>query len=274
METSEAEKYLGDLIANDGTNTKNIQARKAKGIGIVDQIMDMLTGTVFGPFYFEVGLILRDSLLVNSILTNSEAWYGLKNAEVEQLEQVDESFLRKFLEVGKCCPKEMLYLETGSIPLRFTIISRRLMFFHYLLNEKENSLVFKILQAQIEKPSKNDWIKLIQEDLSSLEIYLSYEDIKGLSKQQFKSFVHNCILKKALEYLNLLKSSHTKVLHIKHSKLTLQSYFLPQNIRSVQLSKFILQSRTRMLDLRANFKQKYIHAGIKCELGCEAEDTQ
>ena len=95
-------------------------------MSIVDQIMDILTGTIFGHFYFEVGLILRESLLDNSILTNSEAWYGLKDTEVEQLEQSDESFLRKFLEVGKCCPKEILYLETVSLPLKFIIMTIRL----------------------------------------------------------------------------------------------------------------------------------------------------
>ena len=125
-------------------------------------------------------------------------------------------------------------------------MTRSLMYFHYLLNENEDSLVHKFLKSQIESPSKNDWILLIEKDLSSLEIYLSYENIKGLSKLEFKSFVQECVRRKALDYLNGIKSSHRKVMHIKHSSLNLQTYFLPQNIQSVQLSKFILQSRTRM----------------------------
>ena len=71
MDSSEHEKYLGDVISNDGSNTKNVQDRRAKGMGNVDQIMDILNGTVFGPFYFEVGLLLRKTLLVNSIMANS-----------------------------------------------------------------------------------------------------------------------------------------------------------------------------------------------------------
>ena len=39
---------------------------------IVNQIMGKLRGTVYGPFYFEVGLILREAMLVNA-----EAWYGM-----------------------------------------------------------------------------------------------------------------------------------------------------------------------------------------------------
>ena len=165
MEESVMEKYLGDLITNDGSNAKNIAARKAKGQGILDQIIGKLSGVMYGPFYFEVGLVLRQSMLINGILTNAESWYGLKETDMEQLEQVDEQFLRIFLEVGKGCPKEMLYLETGVIPIRFHIYKRRLMFLHYLLNESEKSLLNKFIKKQMEEPSKNDWIESVESNL-------------------------------------------------------------------------------------------------------------
>ena len=114
-------------------------------------------------------------MLVNGILTNAEAWYGLTDSEIELLEQVDEQFLRIFLEVGKGCPREMLYLEKGAIPLRFTIHKRRLMFLHYLLNEDEKSLINRFLKIQMENPSKQDWIHSVEKDLEFLDIFLSYE---------------------------------------------------------------------------------------------------
>ena len=95
-------------------------------------------------------MIFRSSHLINGILTNSEAWYGLTKANVEPLEQVDEMLLRRVLEVGSCCPKEMLYLETGATPIRFTIKQRRLMFLHYILNEGEKNLISKCFKAQKE----------------------------------------------------------------------------------------------------------------------------
>ena len=93
MDESESEKYLGDYISNKGYNEKNIESRKAKGLGIVNQLMSKLEGTDYGPYYFEVGLILRRSHLLSGMLTNSEALYGLKSVELEQIEQIDESFL-------------------------------------------------------------------------------------------------------------------------------------------------------------------------------------
>ena len=40
MEESEEERYLGDLITSDGSNKRNIDARKGKGYGIIENIME------------------------------------------------------------------------------------------------------------------------------------------------------------------------------------------------------------------------------------------
>ena len=120
--------------------------------------MGKLGSIVYGPIYFKVAMMLRSSHLINGILTNAEAWYGLTRENIEQLEQVDEMLLRRVLEVESWCPKEMLYLETGAIPLRFIIMQRRILVFNYILNEDRNSLIYEVLDAQIRKPCKNDWV--------------------------------------------------------------------------------------------------------------------
>ena len=115
MEEKREEKYLGDVISTDGRNIKNVKARVAKGIGIVSKILSILEGIPFGQFYFEVAVILRDSLLVSSMLSNSEAWYNVTNAELELLETVDVKFLRGIFKAPKATPKEMLCLAKHLI---------------------------------------------------------------------------------------------------------------------------------------------------------------
>ena len=83
METKDSEKYLGDIISTDGKNLKNIKARVAKGTGIISKIITMMEGIPFGKFYYQVGIILRNSLLVSSLLCNSESWYNATNSELE-----------------------------------------------------------------------------------------------------------------------------------------------------------------------------------------------
>ena len=93
-----------------GKNLKNILARKAKVFGIIDRIMKMLADLFFGPYELEVALMWRNSLFLNSILTNSEAWYAQTLQDTNHLEQIDESLIRQFLEAPFSTNKCMLYL--------------------------------------------------------------------------------------------------------------------------------------------------------------------
>ena len=58
------ELYLGDMISSDGKNTKNVRNRVSKGLGIVSQIFNILENTCFGPHYFKIAMLLRESMLV------------------------------------------------------------------------------------------------------------------------------------------------------------------------------------------------------------------
>ena len=88
------DKYLGDVLSVDGKNTKNIVAKVAKATGISKQVKNILDDMWVGPYYYEVAMILRNSLFLNGILTNLEVSYGLTNTELEQMEQTDEMLLR------------------------------------------------------------------------------------------------------------------------------------------------------------------------------------
>jgi hypothetical protein len=45
--------------------------------------------TSFGEHYFEMAVTLRESMLVNGILTNCDVWYWLTDTDVGHLEEVD-----------------------------------------------------------------------------------------------------------------------------------------------------------------------------------------
>ena len=165
MEKKEDEKYLGDVIATDGRNKKNVKSRIAKGTGIVNKILNMLDGIPFGKYYFEVGVLLRDSLLVRIILFKSEAWYNLINAELDLIETIDVSLLRSLLHAPKGTTKEILYLELGCIPFRDIIRKRRLNFLYYILKEDDKSIVNIFFQAKLKNPTEKDWLTTVKKDL-------------------------------------------------------------------------------------------------------------
>ena len=85
------------------------------------------------------------------------------------------------------------------------------MFLHYILNEEKMSLIHQVLQAQMKNPSKNDFILTVKKDLKELNIHLSMEDIKNLSKESLKKFVKEQVAVKSLLFLYYLKEKHSKV---------------------------------------------------------------
>jgi hypothetical protein len=82
VQKKDEEKYLGDIISADGRNIKNVKARVVKGKGIFNRILSILEGIPFGDFYFEMAVILRESLLVSSMLSNSESWYNVSKEKI------------------------------------------------------------------------------------------------------------------------------------------------------------------------------------------------
>ena len=99
---------------------------------------------------------------------NSEAWYNLKIKNIEELEKVDEALIRKILEAPKGTPICMLYLEMGFVPIRFLIMQRRLTFLHYILQQEPDSLVSRVLDAQMKNCKPWDWFNQIKKDLADL----------------------------------------------------------------------------------------------------------
>ena len=93
-------------------------------------------------------------------------------------------------------------------------------------------------------------------------------------KNPFFFTVDDKIEIRVLEYLNQIKSKHSKVMDINHETLQMQNYLEAPNQVNSRLSKFIFHARTRMLDVKHNFKNKHINQNKNCPLGCSVVGNQ
>ena len=122
----------------------NIKARINKGTGRANSIISMLEEISFGEQYFEMALPFRNSMLINSLLSSSEVFYGLKSKHIQMLESCDRSLLTRLFGVPESCSYEAVFLETGALPLRFILQGRRLLYYWTLLNKSDDELVKKV----------------------------------------------------------------------------------------------------------------------------------
>ena len=86
-------------------------------------------------------------------------------------------------------PTEYLYLETGTIPILYILKCRRINYLYYLLTCNQEEMLAKVFRAQMRRPSKGDWIELVQKDLEDFKINLSFDEIKKMNQIIFKKKV-------------------------------------------------------------------------------------
>ena len=123
----EKTKYLGDIVDTSGKIEETVSERVSKGYGMIAQIISILEEIPLGKHKTEVGLILRNAMLHGCMLFNSEVWHGLLQRHIRALEVVDEYLLRSIMKAHQKTPIEFIYLETGALPIRHIISSRRLL---------------------------------------------------------------------------------------------------------------------------------------------------
>ena len=273
MEEKNEEKYLGDILSNDGRNVKNIKARIERGKGIVSKIISILDSFPFGSQHFEIGIILRDALLSSSMLCNSETWYNITKSEMDLIETVDVMLLRRILNAPKCTPKEILYLELGCLPYRDLIQKRRLMFLFYILKQDPSSMIFKFFESQNNHGSPKDWVSTIKKDLKELDIENDFEQIKVMKKLDFKKMVTNRIEKKGMKVLEEKKANHSKVKTLKHENKGMQKYLKHSKMKiTIEERQLIFKMRSEVTNIKMNYKGMY--ENFQCEVCNEEDETQ
>ena len=126
-----------------GTNKRNIENRRNCAVGSVSQIVSMLDQISLGHYHFEIGLVLRDSMLVSKLVSSSEIWYNVSKEQLRKLEEVYEMYFMRLFQAPTSVPGLSLYIECAKLPVRFVCQARRLQYYWHILHLSENELVYK-----------------------------------------------------------------------------------------------------------------------------------
>ena len=95
-----------------------------------------------GKFTFESSMIYINSLLRSTTLFAAETMYNISEKDYRQIERIDEDMMRRVVKTGRGFASYQLYLELGQLPARNVIKRMKVIFFHYILTQKEETLMF------------------------------------------------------------------------------------------------------------------------------------
>ena len=273
MKDSAKQKYLGDIIDTTGKNRSTIEDRKIKGYGMVAEILAIIKDIPLGQYKIEIGLKLRQAMLLNMLLFNSEAWHDVSDAEIKILETVDEHLLRALVNGHSKTPLEFLYLESGAIPIRFILACRRMTYLQTILKRNENELTKRIFKAQKENPTKGDFYCQVLEDFDLIGEILNEEEVANKSKISHKNNIKQKIKTAALSFLLEKKQNHSKIKDIQYTKLETQNYMTSPLFQNSEVC-LLFALRSKYIDCKANFKNKYRYTHLLCDYCTESDCTQ
>ena len=149
----------------------------------------------------------------------------------------------------------MLYLLTGSVPIKFQIQRRRLNYLHHILNQDDESLLKTFFYQQLKTKKSKDWASQILKDLKDFDIETTMEQIRCTSETFWKQQVKKKSLELALNFLNTTQGSKSR----QYCELKMAPYLCPSEEEiPILTAKFIAKTQTHMIEyVKSNFKDFY-----------------
>ena len=258
--------YLGDFFNSKGNNDDLIIDRVKKGKAVKINALSLCSEITMGMYTIHTLMLLYRCMFLAVVLYNAQAWSNLTTKNINDLQVVQLSLLKRMMHAPTSTSNIITFLDTGTLPIHYEIHIKQLTFLHHILNLEDMDPVRVTYTQQLKYPYEPNWGNAV---IKLKEIYGIDEGddyIQDVSKENWKNLVKKKVYSHAFEQMREKASQQKSAQKLVYSKLKIQEYMtkLPsENARKV----FHIRSGT--IDLRGHRKYKY-GDNTSCRL-CGAE---
>ena len=262
-------KYLGDHVSDGWDALYGKRHERAQGYAVVCQAM--CTEISLGYQLISIAKLLHDAIFLNGSMVNMETWPHCTASRIAMFEKAEQGFFRRILGAHSKTAIEALYLELGIIPFRFQLMMRRIKYFHDIMNRNDEELTKQVVLVQMDKKTKGDFYNQVEGDLQTLKI--DQEAVVFTSKDKLKELLQKQARTAAFHYLIELAETHSKVNTTAYTDLNGMAYMNHPQL-TPDLVNLIFKFRTRMYNVKNNFRNNYKQSNTKCPLCTVHDDSQ
>ena len=262
-------KYLGDFVSDGWDLLYSKRHEKAQGYAISCQAMT--TEISLGYQMYAVAKLLRQALFINGTLVNMETWPNFTLNRILLFERTEQHLLRKVLNAHSKTPVECIYLELGIVPFRYHLMNRRILYYKMVMMRPDDEITKKVVNRQKETKLEGDFYMQVSRDMTDLNV--SEEFVMKSSKETLQLKLKIETAESAFKYLIELGRNHSKVRETAYTDLKGMSYF-SDNRFSPDLANLLFKFRTRMFNVRNNFRNNYKQQSTLCPVCEDGEDSQ
>ena len=174
--------YLGNWFNCKGDFTRQLQEIEVKS----KKIMGAITRYGQTTTTMEIGtkLFLYRETGVNTIFGDVELWPGLTKDQTQKLESIHASNVKYICGLPRTTPTWGVYAETGIWPIKYTILYKRVMIIHKLINGGDR-LGKRVLQSQMEEVHSNNWYNETSRMIEEMGLTIE-TNVKEMTKSEIK----------------------------------------------------------------------------------------
>ena len=262
-------KYLGDHVSDGWDSLYKKRHEKSQGYTVTCQAM--CTEISLGFQIYSTAKLLHEAIFLNGTMVNMETWPNFNSVRLNMFERAEQALFRKILAAHSKTPTECFYLELGIIPFRFHLMQRRIMYYKTVMERDEGEITKAVVMRQKQTRLEGDFYMQVHNDMNLLNIpeIDIFEASKDVLKVKIKKQIHDA----AFTFLLEAAKKHSKVRDEIYMNLQGMIYFDDKRF-TADLSNLLFKFRTRMFNVRNNFRNQYQQTNILCPMCNAHEDSQ
>ena len=239
-------KYLGITVNAENNLKDQIRNIEAKTEAAYQTIMTLLGNEEFNRIEMSTIWKLVEVCIIPVITYGCESWRPNKG-ELKHLDRILDGIIRRILMTPQGTPRETLYIETNLLDIT-RIIDKRKLNMYYRIKKTPNSITEKLVNT-----NETSW----KNDINTIMNKYKIQDRQLLNmkpqaaKKLIRKKIHNEFRKIMFRPTNKSKVTYLTSGYIGQEKAKYT------NQLSRKETSILFKARTRMTDIKGNYKNKY-----------------
>ena len=244
-------KYLGKIIEEKPKDKEEIKERIKKAKDKTNESMRIINNNNLNRKRIDIGNKLLQAVVIPTLIYGAETWCKLTVKETQQINSVQTQYLARMLKVPKTTPRSALLAASQSMKTEHMANQRKLLYYIELNNREEKCLEVKMKNIQ-------ECRSYGQEIIELKEKYSINENLKEIDMKECKMIVKNAVRRKNESEIQEELNNGKKT---KNMTKQCTKYL---NKLEFDEARTIFKAESGMLNLKANYKQKYPY-GLQCD---------
>jgi hypothetical protein len=263
VEYTDKYTYLGFTINNKNSLEDHLTNIRTKTEAAYQTILNIMYNKEFSLIQMSTMWKLVETCVIPVITYASETWI-LNKTDTKNLNQILDNILKRILIVPQGTPREALYIETNLLDIERTIEKKKLNMY-YRISKNGN----KLTQYLIQNEKRTVWQNDIENIAKKYSIKL--EELIQMKPGKAKRHIKKNIQKEFRQEMFTNRQNKSKITYLKKGYIG-QEKANYTNVLTREETSILFKTRTRMLDIKANYKNKY--SDLTCRLCKKEEETQ